>query len=169
MLSSVFSFSTLFIFMLMAVALLVRGYYVTDITPKRGLYKFLVCLFLICSSSTGLTVIWNLNNRSWIGYVVCAVFWFIGTLAMQLLAKQRVPKIWEVPLVPWLPSLSIGMNIFLIGSLGYQAFVRFFICSAIMLLYYVFVGVHATYDVAHHEVKERKIEEAKEDNNQGRL
>lgn len=88
---------------------------------------------------------------------------------MQLLAKQRTPKIWEVPLVPWLPSLSIGMNIFLIGSLGYQAFVRFFICSAIMLLYYVFVGVHATYDVAHHEVKERKMEEAKEDNNQGRL
>ena len=98
-LSSVFSFSTLFIFMLMAVALLVRGYYVTDITPKRGLYKFLVCLFLICSSSTALTVIWNLNNRSWIGYVVCAMFWFIGTLAMQLLGKQRTPKISMVAII----------------------------------------------------------------------
>lgn len=42
------------------------------------------------------------------------MFWFIGTLAMQLLATQRTFKSWEVPLVPWLPSLSIRMNIFLV-------------------------------------------------------
>ncbi|XP_010694567.2 cationic amino acid transporter 8, vacuolar [Beta vulgaris subsp. vulgaris] len=168
-LSSVFSFSTLFIFMLMAVALLVRRYYVADITPKQGLYKFLACLFLIGASSVGLTVIWNLNNHSWIGYSVCGAVWFVATLAMQLLAKQRAAKVWEVPLVPWLPSLSIAMNIFLIGSLGYLAFLRFFICSAVMLIYYLFVGVHATYDVAHDDVRESKIEQARADVNQGSL
>ncbi|KNA22287.1 hypothetical protein SOVF_034200 [Spinacia oleracea] len=167
-LSSVFSFSTLFIFMLMAMALLVRRYYVADVTPKQGLYKFLGCLFFIASSSICLTVLWNVKH-SWIGYTVCGVVWFAATLALQLLPKQRTPTIWHVPLVPWLPSLSIGMNIFLIGSLGYQAFLRFFICSAVMLLYYLFVGVHATYDVAHNEVTERKIEEAKEDSNQVKL
>lgn len=167
-LSSVFSFSTLLIFMLMAVALLVRRYYVADVTPKQGLYKLLACLFFIGSSSVGLTVLWNVNH-SWIGYSVCGVVWFVATLALQLLAKQRAPKVWEVPLVPWLPSLSIGMNIFLIGSLGYQAFLRFFICSAVMVLYYLFVGVHSTYDVAHHQVMERKVEEGKEDSNQGIL
>ena len=35
------------------------------------------------------------------------------------------------------------------GSLGKEAFVRFGICTAVMLVYYVLVGLHATYDVAH--------------------
>lgn len=177
-LSSVFSFSTLFIFMLMAVALLVRRYYVTNATPKQGLVKFLACLSVIIGSSIGVAAIWNLNNHKWIGCAVCGGVWFFGTLALQLLTKQRAPKLWGVPLVPWLPSLSIVMNIFLIGSLGYLAFIRFFVCSAVMLLYYVFVGVHATYDVVHHNErdtlveaaaythsgKETKVEEGKADN-----
>ncbi|KAH9609508.1 hypothetical protein KSS87_006025 [Heliosperma pusillum] len=168
-LSSVFSFSTLFIFMLMAVALLVRRYYVTGVTPKQNLVKFLACLFVIGSSSVGITVIWNLNSRSWVGYGVCAGVWCGGTVAMQLLTKQHTPTVWGVPLVPWVPSLSIGMNIFLIGSLGYQAFLRFFICTAVMLLYYLFVGVHATYDVAHHNGMEETTEVGKKSNNEGTL
>lgn len=168
-LSSVFSFSTLFIFMLMAVALLVRRYYVTNVTSKQELVKFLVCLFFISASSIAITVIWNSKNHSWIGFAVCGVVWCIATLMMQLLAKQRAPMVWGVPLVPWLPSLSITMNIFLIGSLGYVAFLRFFICSAVMLLYYVFVGVHATYDVAHRVEKETRIEEEKRESNEGIL
>jgi amino acid transporter len=164
-LSSVFSFSTLFIFMLIAVALLVRRYYVRDVTPS--LVKFPVCLFVIIGSCIGGTVLWNLNRGGWIGYVVAGLVWFLGTLAMALLPKHQAPKVWGVPLVPWLPSLSIGMNIFLIGSLGSEAFWRFFICSAVMLIYYFFVGLHATYDVAHQDEQESKKEEGKEDTNQG--
>lgn len=52
-LSSVLSFSTLFIFMLMAVALLVRRYYVKETTSSRDLIKFLVCLFVVIGSSIG--------------------------------------------------------------------------------------------------------------------
>ncbi|GAB2279880.1 DNA-binding transcription factor cat8 [Dionaea muscipula] len=150
-LSSVFSFSTLFIFMLMAVALLVRRYYVKDVTPKKDLLKFLGCLSVVFAASIGTATIWNLNYLGWIGYTVCGVVWLIGTLGMQLLPMQHSPKIWGVPLVPWFPSFSIVLNLFLIGSLGYVAFIRFFACSAVMLLYYVFVGVHATYDVAHRD------------------
>ncbi|GAB4846698.1 DNA-binding transcription factor cat8 [Ancistrocladus abbreviatus] len=168
-LSSVFSFSTLFIFMLMAVALLVRRYYVKDVTSKQDFVKFLVSLLVIIGSSIGTAAVWNSNSHGWIGYVVCGAIWFLGTLAMQLLPKQHSPKVWGVPLVPWFPSLSIALNLFLIGSLGYQAFLRFFICSAIMLLYYVFVGVHATYDVAHQNQREVKIEDGKEGGNQGAL
>lgn len=147
-LSSIFSFSTLLIFMLVAVALLVRRYYVKDTTAKRDLVKFLACLFVIIGSSIGIAVLWNSNTTEWVGYAVGAFLWFLGTLGMGLLPKQRVTNVWGVPLVPWLPSLSIGMNLFLIGSLGYQAFLRFFICSAVMLIYYFLVGLHATYDMA---------------------
>nr|AYA60130.1 cationic amino acid transporter 6 [Camellia sinensis] len=156
-LSSVLSFSTLFIFMLMAVALLVRRYYVKDVTPKSNLVKFIACLFVIIGSSIGIAALWGSNRRGWIEYTVVGLFWFLGTLGMMFLPQQRVPKVWGVPLVPWLPSLSIGMNLFLIGSLGWVAFLRFFICSAVMLVYYLLVGVHATYDVAHQNHQESKL------------
>lgn len=158
-LSSVFSFSTLLIFMLVAVALLVRRYYEQSVTPKNDLVKFLVCLFVVIASSISIAAIWNSNGKGWIGYVITAVLWFFGTLGMTLLPKQRVPKVWGVPLVPWLPSLSIGMNIFLLGSLGYVAFWRFVICSVVMLVYYVLVGLHATYDVAQQNQEESKLNE----------
>lgn len=148
-LSSVLSFSTLFIFMLIAVALLVRRYYVKDVTPKNDLVKFLMCLFITIGSSIGVSSLWNSNERGWLGYTVAGLLWFLGTLGMAFLSKQCVPKVWGVPLVPWLPSLSIVMNLFLIGSLGFIAFLRFIICSAVMIVYYLLVGLHATYDVAH--------------------
>lgn len=159
-LSSVFSFSTLLIFMLMAVALLLRRYYVKDVTPKNDLVKFLVCLLAVFGSSIGVTTVFNSNSRGWVGYVVTGFIWFSGTLGLALLKKQRVPKVWGVPLVPWVPCLSIAMNLFLIGSLGKEAFLRFVICSSVMILYYVFIGVHATYDVAHrNEEATTKVED----------
>lgn len=148
-LSSVFSFSTLSIFMCVAIALLVRRYYVKDVTANKDLVKFLVSLFVIIGSSIAIAALWNTNVRGWVWYVVAGVIWLSGTLWMALLPKRRVAKVWSVPLVPWLPALSIGINLFLIGSLGYVAFLRFAICTAVMIVYYLFVGVHATYDVAH--------------------
>ncbi|XP_057949647.1 cationic amino acid transporter 8, vacuolar isoform X2 [Malania oleifera] len=106
-LSTVLSFSTLFIFMLMAVALLVRRYYVKDVTPKSDFLKFCLCLFVIVSSSIALSVLWSSNRRGWIGYMVAGLFWFFGTVGMALVPKHQSPKVWGVPLVPWLPSLSI--------------------------------------------------------------
>ncbi|KAI3695320.1 hypothetical protein L1987_78315 [Smallanthus sonchifolius] len=157
-LSSVLSFSTLFIFMLMAVALLVRRYYVKDKTSKHDMVKFMVCLVVVIGSSVGITSLWGANAKGWGWYAVGGGFWFAGTVGMMLVQKQRVPKVWGVPLVPWLPALSILMNVFLIGSLGAIAFKRFFICSGVMLVYYVLVGVHATYDLAHQESVEPNLE-----------
>ncbi|KAL8209049.1 hypothetical protein R6Q57_008461 [Mikania cordata] len=157
-LSSVLSFSTLFIFMLMALALLVRRYYVKDKTSKHDMIKFMVCLVVVIGSSVGVTTLWGANMKGWIGYAIGGGFWFAGAAGMMLVQKQRVPKVWGVPLVPWLPALSILMNVFLIGSLGAMAFKRFFICSGVMLVYYVLVGVHATYDLAHQESIEPVLE-----------
>ncbi|KOM49702.1 hypothetical protein LR48_Vigan08g052900 [Vigna angularis] len=148
-LSSVFSISTLFIFMLMAVALLVRRYYSRESTGKSELARVLICLFVIVGSSAVGAVLWHSRILGWIGYTVAACVWFLGTLGMSLLPKQRAPKVWGVPLVPWLPSLSVATNLFLMGSLGTEAFWRFIVCTAVMFLYYFFVAVHATYDVEH--------------------
>ncbi|CAL0303711.1 unnamed protein product [Lupinus luteus] len=165
-LSSVFSISTLFIFMLMADALLVRRYYVRECTSKSDLLKVVMCLLvIICASAVG-AVLWISDSFGWIGYTVAAGVWFLATLALSFLPKQRIPKVWGVPLAPWLPALSIGTNLFLIGSLGSEAFWRFLICTSVMLVYYFFVGVHATYDLEHQNSQDSKLVGGVEDTNQ---
>ncbi|KAI3509711.1 hypothetical protein L1887_25229 [Cichorium endivia] len=93
-LSSVLSFSTLFIFMLMAVALLVRRYYVKETTSSRDLIKFLVCLFVVIGSSVGITVLWGANRKGWVGYAVGGGLWVAGTGGMMVVGQRRVPKVW---------------------------------------------------------------------------
>ncbi|CAO2205186.1 unnamed protein product [Urochloa humidicola] len=150
-LSSLLSVSTLFIFMMMATALLVRRYYVRGVTSRAQATRFVAMLVVIVASSAGIAAYWGASSpERWQGYVVLVPAWAAGTLGIQLLVPAaRAPKVWGVPLVPWLPSLSIATNLFLMGSLGKDAFIRFGVCTAIMLVYYVLVGLHATYDVAH--------------------
>lgn len=148
-LSSVSSLSTLFIFMLMAVALIVRRYYVTDVSSKSDLLKLWFFLFLIIGSSIGTSVYYYSRPNGWVGHAITLPIWFLGTLGIAIfLPQKKTPKVWGVPLVPWLPSVSIAINLFLIGALGHLAFVRFAICTAVMLVYYIFFSLHATYDVA---------------------
>lgn len=153
-LTSLLSVSTLFIFTMMAVALLVRRYYARGITPRENLLKLVICLLVIIASSMGTAAYWGLNPNGWYGYAVTIPLWFLGTAGIAvLLPQQRTPKVWGVPLVPWLPSLSIATNLFLMGSLGAEAFIRFGICTVVMMLYYLFFGLHATYDMAHQQPK----------------
>ncbi|KAF8746362.1 hypothetical protein HU200_013379 [Digitaria exilis] len=152
-LASVSSISTLFIFALVAVALLVRRYYVAGATSPAQLRTFLAFLGMVVVSSIGLSVYYNSGyGRRWPGYVAFGVLWVAGTGGLALCAKQqREPKVYGVPLMPWLPAMSVATNLFLMGSLGSLAYMRFGICTAAMLVYYVLFGVHATYDMAHSE------------------
>ncbi|GFQ00842.1 cationic amino acid transporter 5 [Phtheirospermum japonicum] len=148
-LASLLSVSTLFIFMMMAVALLVRRYYAREITTRTNLLRLVGFLLIIIASSMGTSAYWGLRPGGWVGYTITLPLWFLGTLGIAvMLPQERTPKVWGVPLVPWLPSLSIAINLFLMGSLGAETFIRFAVCTVIMLVYYVFFGLHATYDMA---------------------
>nr|CAD1842265.1 unnamed protein product [Ananas comosus var. bracteatus] len=149
-LASQVSLSTLFIFTLIPAALLVRRYHATGASTRASRAKLITCLSIIAFSSIGTSVYWGLNPDGWIGYAITIPMWAAGTLGIQLFVPQlRPPRVWGAPLVPWLPSLSIAINVFLMGSLGSEAFVRFGFCMGVMLVYYVFYGVHATFDMAH--------------------
>ncbi|KAM6575523.1 hypothetical protein CsatA_023850 [Cannabis sativa] len=108
-LSKLLSISTLFIFSLVALALIIRRYYVSGVTSNV--------------------------NRSTFG------LW-------ASLPQARRPKIWGVPLVPWLPSASIGINMFLLGSIDRASFKRFGLWTGAILVYYFLFGLHASYDTA---------------------
>ncbi|KAL0699194.1 hypothetical protein Bca4012_055316 [Brassica carinata] len=157
-LADLLSVSTLFIFMLVAVALLVRRYYVTGETSSRNRNMFLVFLGLILASSVATAVYWALEKDDWIGYCVTVPIWFLSTAGMKfLVAQARAPKLWGVPLVPWLPSASIAINIFLLGSIDAKSYIRFAIWTGVLLVYYFLFGLHATYDTAKETLKEKMM------------
>ncbi|CAN6453073.1 unnamed protein product [Victoria cruziana] len=154
-LANLLSVSTLFIFVLMSIALLVRRYYHSGSTPRTNLIKLACFLLVIIGSSVGTAACWGIRPKGWIGYTITVPLWFMATLGLSIsLPQQRFPKVWGVPLVPWLPSLSITVNLFLMGSLDYLTFIRFALCSLVMIVYYVLFGLHATYDTAHQKKKQ---------------
>ncbi|KAK9059713.1 hypothetical protein SSX86_020417 [Deinandra increscens subsp. villosa] len=129
-LANLLSISTLFIFSLVALALLLSG-----------------------SRFFG-----RLNVNLWVGYAGMAGVWFLATLGLQLLMKQaRNPKLWGVPMVPWLPSASIGINVFIMGSIDGASFLRFLGWTGVLLVYYFFVGLHASYDASKDDMKKEEI------------
>ena len=147
-LSNLLSISTLFIFMLVAVALLVRRYYSSGVTTKGNKVKLILCLVLILGSSCGISGYWAISD-GWVGYAVFVPLWILGTGGLWLCVPQaKQPKLWGVPLVPWLPSLSIAINIFLLGSIDKDSFIRFGVWTGFLLVYYMLLGLHASYDTA---------------------
>ncbi|PUZ37828.1 hypothetical protein GQ55_9G150500 [Panicum hallii var. hallii] len=148
-LSNLLSISTLFIFMLVAVALLVRRYYVSGETTDANRNKLAACIAAILATSVATATCWGVNVEGWVPYVVTVPAWFASTACLWAFVPQaRAPKLWGVPLVPWLPSASIAINVFLLGSIDSKSFMRFGIWTAALLVYYLFVGLHASYDTA---------------------
>lgn len=60
--------------------------------------------------------------------------------------QARKPEFWGVPMMPWIPSISIFLNIFLLGSLDGPSYARFGFFSALIVLVYVLYSVHASFD-----------------------
>lgn len=148
-LADLLSISTLFIFMLVAVALLVRRYYVTGVTTTANRNKLIICLVLILGSSIATAAYWGACENGWVGYCITGPIWALATIGLCVFVPHaRDPKMWGVPLVPWLPSASIAINIFLLGSINKDSFVRFAMWTAFLLVYYLFFGLHASYDTA---------------------
>ena len=151
-LSNLLSISTLFIFMLVAVALLVRRYYVAGETPAADRNKLAACLAVIVASSVATSAYWGMTSAGgggWVPYAATVAAWLAATLFLQCgVPKARAPRTWGVPLVPWLPAASIFINIFLLGSIDAASFVRFGVWTAALLAYYFLFGLHASYDTA---------------------
>lgn len=160
-LGDLLSISTLFLFSLVALALLVRRYYDSGITTKLELIKLVVFIVIIILSSVASAVYWA-RSEGWVGYAVTVPLWLVGTMGIRVLVPEaKKPNVWGVPFVPFLPRASIGINIFLLGSINMASFKRFGLWTAILLVYYFFIGLHASYDVAK-ALKEKEKEKEKE-------
>ncbi|KVI07435.1 Amino acid/polyamine transporter I [Cynara cardunculus var. scolymus] len=67
-------------------------------------------------------------------------------LFVYMVPQVRKPDFWGVPLMPWIPSVSIFLNVFLLGNIDKPSYVRFGFFSAVIVLVYVLYSVHASFD-----------------------
>ncbi|GKU99904.1 hypothetical protein SLEP1_g12683 [Rubroshorea leprosula] len=147
-LASLLSIATLFLFSLVALALIVRRYHVTGETTDSDRNKLIAFLTLIVGSSMATAAYWAVSS-GWFAYSITVSVWFLSTLGLQLTLKEaRKPKLWGVPLNPWLPSACIAFNLLVMGSIDRASFERFGIWTLLLLVYYIFIALHASYDAA---------------------
>lgn len=79
--------------------------------------------------------------------------------------QARKPEFWGVPLMPWIPSISIFLNLFLLGSLDGPSYARFGFFSVLIVLVYVLYSVHASFDAEEAgSLSEKNAEFMKESN-----
>ena len=141
------SIGTLFVFYMVANAVIYRRYVAIGTTNPWPTLSFL-CSFSFTSIMFSLT--WNFvpTGRAKAGLLsACAV---IAVAILQLfhcmVPQARKPEFWGVPLMPWIPSISIFLNVFLLGTLDGPSYVRFGFFSAVAVLVYVLYSVHASFD-----------------------
>ncbi|KAI5578201.1 hypothetical protein POPTR_008G017100v4 [Populus trichocarpa] len=141
------SIGTLFVFYMVANALVYRRYVAIGTTNPWPTLSFL-CSFSF--TSILFTLIWHfMPNGKGKAFMLgaCAV---IAIAIIQLfhciVPQARKPEFWGVPLMPWIPCASIFLNIFLLGSLDGPSYVRFVFFSALAVLVYVLYSVHASFD-----------------------
>ncbi|GAB4836236.1 Cationic amino acid transporter 7, chloroplastic [Ancistrocladus abbreviatus] len=141
------SIGTLFVFYMVANAVIYRRYVVIGTSNPWPTLSYL-CLFSL--TSIIFTLMWHFvppGKPKAMMLVACAV---IAIAILQLfhyfVPQARKPEFWGVPLMPWLPSISIFLNIFLLGSLDGPSYIRFGLFSGLAVLVYVLYSVHAGFD-----------------------
>ncbi|KAL0008098.1 hypothetical protein SO802_009600 [Lithocarpus litseifolius] len=141
------SMGTLFVYYMVANAVIYRRYVTVGTTNPRPTLSFL-CSFTLTAILFTLT--WKFAPT---GKPKAFMLSACGVIALAILQvfhcmvpQARKPEFWGVPLMPWIPSISIFLNIFLLGSFDGGAYARFGIFSALAVLVYVFYSVHASFD-----------------------
>lgn len=141
------SIGTLFVFYMVANAVIYRRYVSVGTTNPWPTMSFLFCFSL---TSVIFTLIWHLaptgKPKAFILGACTAIAVGVLQLFNYMVPQARKPEFWGVPLMPWIPSISIFLNIFLLGSLDKPSYVRFGFFSALIVVVYILYSVHASFD-----------------------
>lgn len=146
------SIGTLFVFYMVANACIYRRYVSVGSTDRAPTVAFLLCFSLV---SVTFTLIWHflaLGKAKAALLTASALTAVIVIYCYQRLVPQaRKPEFWGVPLMPWIPAVSIFLNVFLLGSMDAASYIRFVIFTVLAVLVYALYSVHATYDAERKE------------------
>ncbi|KAA8534579.1 hypothetical protein F0562_032162 [Nyssa sinensis] len=141
------SIGTLFVFYMVANAVIYKRYVSVGTTNPWPTLSFLFCFSL---TSIIFTLIWRLVPPGKPKAFMLSACTVIAIAVLQLfncvVPQARKPEFWGVPFMPWIPSISIFLNIFLLGSLDGPSHLRFGFFSTLVVLLYVLYSVHASFD-----------------------
>ncbi|XP_015059086.1 cationic amino acid transporter 7, chloroplastic-like [Solanum pennellii] len=141
------SIGTLFVFYMVANAVIYKRYVSIGVTNPWPTLSFLFCFSL---TSILFTLLWQFappgKPKAFMLGACTAIAIAVLQLFHYMVPQAQKPEFWGVPLMPWIPSMSIFLNIFLLGSLDRPSYVRFGFFSALAVLVYVLYSVHASFD-----------------------
>ncbi|PUZ63014.1 hypothetical protein GQ55_3G033800 [Panicum hallii var. hallii] len=142
---------TLFVFYMVANAVVYRRYVGAELGRARSAWPTLAFLAAFSLVALSFTLVWKLapperGVRTGL-LAACAALAVATVAAFQALVPQaHAPELWGVPGMPWVPAASVFLNVFLLGSLDRPSYIRFGFFSVAALLVYVLYSVHASYD-----------------------
>ncbi|KAF2909584.1 cationic amino acid transporter 6, chloroplastic isoform X1 [Oryza sativa Japonica Group] len=146
------SIGTLFVFYMVANAVVYRRYVAADDDDADHRRAWPTLVFLAAFSLVALcfTLLWQFApaGRARTGLLAACGAAAVATVGAfrALVAEARRPELWGVPAMPWVPAASVFLNVFLLGSLDRPSYVRFGFFTAAAVLVYVLYSVHASYD-----------------------
>ncbi|XP_042057089.1 cationic amino acid transporter 7, chloroplastic-like [Salvia splendens] len=141
------SIGTLFVFYMVANAVIYRRYVAVGTTNPWPTLSFLFCFSLTCVM---FTLLWRFAPSGKPKAVMLAACVAAAIALLQvflfMVPQARKPENWGVPFMPWIPSISIFLNIFLLGALNRGSYLRFGFFSGLTVLVYVVYSVHSSFD-----------------------
>ncbi|XP_020580390.1 cationic amino acid transporter 6, chloroplastic-like [Phalaenopsis equestris] len=140
---------TLFVFYMVANAVIHRRYVSVGSTNPWPTVVFLLFFSL---SAVGFTVAWRFLSAGGGDFRTAVLCGGAASAAAALCAfswwvpQVRKPELWGLPLMPVVPAISIFLNVFLLGLLDWQSYVRFAVFTGFAVVFYLLYGVHASFD-----------------------
>lgn len=140
------SIGTLFVFYMVANALIFRRHHVPGKTSSLPTAAFLTLLTVLAAT---FVTVWQCdkhNNHSWALYLLGGLAIALTSLFWLKVPTAQKGKDWSVPCMPWVAAASIFLNVFLLGSVDKDSYIRFLAWTAIAVVFYLLYGVHSTHD-----------------------
>lgn len=140
------SIGTLFVFYMVANALIFRRHHVSGKTDAWPTAAFLTLLSVLAVTFVSVWQCDKENRHSWALYLLGGLAIALTTLFWVKVPTAQKGKDWSVPCMPWVAAASIFLNVFLLGSVDKDSYIRFLAWTAIAVVFYLLYGVHSTHD-----------------------
>ncbi|KAG0597293.1 hypothetical protein M758_UG326100 [Ceratodon purpureus] len=140
------SIGTLFVFYMVANALIFRRHHVPGKTDALPTAAFLTLLSVLAITFVTAWQCDKYNRHNWTLYLLGGLAVALTTLFWVKVPTAQKGKDWSVPCMPWVAAASIFLNVFLLGSVDKDSYIRFLTWTAIAVVFYLLYGVHSTHD-----------------------
>ncbi|KAG8455778.1 hypothetical protein GDO86_001826 [Hymenochirus boettgeri] len=120
--------------------------FLSDFYPGEVVTISVVAMMVSCICLCSVLVFGsdNLHLPAWSFYFLIVIFLIVFLISLFLIwvhEQQRKTNTFQVPLVPFIPALSILLNVYLMFKLNYMTWVRFTIWLVLGLMVYFGYGI----------------------------